>query len=37
LHNWSFDLATGENRLDPNEKLRCFPVRVDGDKVILST
>jgi nitrite reductase/ring-hydroxylating ferredoxin subunit len=35
-HNWSFDLATGENRLDRNEKLRCFAVRVDGDKVILS-
>ena len=35
-HNWSFDLATGEHRLDHNEKLRCYRVRVDGDKIILS-
>jgi nitrite reductase/ring-hydroxylating ferredoxin subunit len=34
-HNWSFDLATGENCWDPNEKLRTFEVRMEGDQVIL--
>lgn len=35
-HNWPFDLATGKHRLDPREKLRSFPVRVDDDKIVLT-
>lgn len=35
-HNWPFDLQTGEHCLDHSEKQRTFPVRVEGDKVILS-
>jgi NAD(P)H-dependent nitrite reductase small subunit len=34
-HNWSFDLKTGENCLDPTEKLRTYEVRAEGDQVIL--
>ncbi len=35
-HNWPYDLATGEHRLDPKEKQRSFPVRVEGDRIIIS-
>ena len=34
-HNWSFDLASGQHRLDPNERLRTYEVRLEGDQVIL--
>ena len=34
-HNWAFDLASGQSRLDPNEKLRTYEVRLEGDQVIL--
>jgi nitrite reductase/ring-hydroxylating ferredoxin subunit len=34
-HNWSFDLATGEHRLDHSEKLRTYEVKIDGDQLIL--
>jgi nitrite reductase/ring-hydroxylating ferredoxin subunit len=35
-HNWPFDLATGEHKLDRSEKLRTYRVRLDGGQVILS-
>jgi nitrite reductase/ring-hydroxylating ferredoxin subunit len=34
-HNWAFDLATGTHCYDPNEKIRTYEVKVDGDQVIL--
>ncbi len=34
-HNWSFDLATGEQIFDRSERLRTFEVKLDGDRVIL--
>jgi nitrite reductase/ring-hydroxylating ferredoxin subunit len=34
-HNWSFDLETGQNRLDSQERLRTYEVKVEGDQVIL--
>jgi NAD(P)H-dependent nitrite reductase small subunit len=34
-HNWPFDLASGRNCLDPNEKLRTFEVKLRDDEVIL--
>jgi NAD(P)H-dependent nitrite reductase small subunit len=34
-HNWSFDLATGENCLDRAERLRTYEVRLRDDQVIL--
>jgi nitrite reductase/ring-hydroxylating ferredoxin subunit len=34
-HNWSFDLASGRHRLDGNERLRTYEVRLEGDQVIL--
>jgi nitrite reductase/ring-hydroxylating ferredoxin subunit len=35
-HNWTFDLETGRNVIDHDEQLRMFPVRVEGDQLILS-
>ena len=34
-HNWSFDLETGQNCVDRNERLRTYEVKMDGDQVIL--
>jgi nitrite reductase (NADH) small subunit len=34
-HNWGFDLASGAHWLDPKERVRTYPVRLDGDQVIL--
>lgn len=34
-HNWSFDLSTGANCLDADERIRTYEVKVDGDQVIV--
>lgn len=34
-HNWPFDLATGRNTIDPEERLRTYEVELDGNDVIL--
>lgn len=34
-HNWSFDLETGQHRLDSKERLRIYEVKMKGDQVIL--
>jgi NAD(P)H-dependent nitrite reductase small subunit len=34
-HNWPFRLDSGQNCLDPKEKIRTYEVRMDGDQVIL--
>jgi len=36
-HNWAFDLASGQHKLDPKEKLRTYQVKLEGDEVILCT
>ncbi|MBI4125114.1 MAG: Rieske (2Fe-2S) protein [Deltaproteobacteria bacterium] len=33
LHQWTFDLKTGENIRNPQVKLRVYPVRVRGEDV----
>ena len=35
-HNWTFNLETGRNMLDPGETIRTYRVRVEGDALILS-
>lgn len=35
-HNWTFDLETGLNVIDPRERLRVYKVRTEGDQLILS-
>jgi nitrite reductase/ring-hydroxylating ferredoxin subunit len=34
-HNWPFRLDDGRNCLDPNERIRTYQVRMEGDQVIL--
>lgn len=35
-HNWAYDLGTGVSPLDPDERIRTFPVRTDGELVIVA-
>ncbi len=35
-HNWTFDLATGRNMLDPTETIRTYPVRAEDGHLILT-
>ena len=35
-HNWTFDLATGRNMLDPKETIRTYRVRAEGDSLVLT-
>jgi len=32
-HGWTFDVRTGQNPLDPDERVACYPVRRNGDDV----
>ena len=34
-HAWEFDVCTGEAKLDPGVKIDCYPVRVEGDDVLV--
>lgn len=33
LHQWTFNLETGENIRNPQVKLSVYPVRVEGEKI----
>lgn len=35
-HNWAYDLNTGKSPLDPNERIRTYPVRTEGEYVIVT-
>lgn len=34
-HDWSFDLSTCQNTMNPAAVIRKFPVRVEGDDVFV--
>ncbi|MBM3460095.1 MAG: Rieske (2Fe-2S) protein [Armatimonadetes bacterium] len=34
-HGWEFDLLTGEALTDPRKRLRRYPIRVEGDQVLV--
>lgn len=34
-HRWRFNVTTGENDFEPNIKVPTFPVKVDGDDVLV--
>ena len=34
-HAWDFDVTTGENCEDPDEKQAVFAVKVDGDDILV--
>ncbi len=35
-HAWDFDVTTGENSEDPDERQETFEVKVDGDDVLVA-
>ena len=35
LHNWVFDLNTGEAQGADNGRIATYPVRIDGDRILL--
>ncbi len=35
LHGWEFDFTTGANVDDPQMRVACFAVKVDGDDVFI--
>ena len=36
-HSWVFDVDSGEASYPPGEHVRVYPIRVDGDDVMLET
>ena len=34
-HSWAFDLKTGDSVYPENQKVEVFPVRVEGDDVLI--
>lgn len=34
-HGWEYDITTGANLDDPNIKLGCYPVKLDGDDILI--
>ena len=34
-HAWEFDCATGANDYDPRIKLKKYPVRIDGNDILV--
>ncbi len=35
LHGWEYDVRTGKNVANPMARLRTYPVRVDGEDVLV--
>jgi nitrite reductase (NADH) small subunit/3-phenylpropionate/trans-cinnamate dioxygenase ferredoxin subunit len=35
-HGWTYDVTSGQSPDDPDTRVACFPVRVDGDDVLIS-
>ena len=35
-HAWDFDVTTGENSEDPDEKQKIFEVKVEGDDILVA-
>lgn len=34
-HGWEYDVTTGANLDDPNVKVGCYPVKIEGDDVLV--
>jgi nitrite reductase (NADH) small subunit len=34
-HAWEFDCATGLNEYEPDDKVAVFPVKVEGQEVLI--
>ncbi len=35
LHGWEYDVRTGKNLANPTARLRAFPVRLEGEDVLV--
>jgi len=35
LHGWEYDVRTGSNTINPAARLSTFPVRIEGDDVLV--
>ena len=35
LHGWEYDVRTGSNTINPAARLPTFPVRIEGDDVLV--
>jgi nitrite reductase/ring-hydroxylating ferredoxin subunit len=35
LHGWRFDVRTGQHEISPDTCLRTYPVRIDGERVLV--
>ena len=35
-HSWAFNTKTGETEDDPQAKVEVFPLKIDGDDVLIS-
>lgn len=35
-HGWRYNVKTGERTENPQIKVDCFPVHIDGDKIIVT-
>ncbi|MFZ3416808.1 Rieske (2Fe-2S) protein [Arthrobacter sp. 3Tela_A] len=35
-HQWGFELATGTTAVKPEWSIRTYPVRIDGDQVVIT-
>lgn len=36
MHGWRYDVQTGENLANPAARLRTFPVKVEGGRVLVA-
>jgi len=34
-HGWEYDFTTGQSVDDPSTKVACFPVKLDGDDILV--
>ena len=34
-HAWTFDIATGQCLVDPSVRVKTYPIRVDGDELVV--
>ena len=34
-HGWEYDITTGANLDDPSVKLGCYPVKLDGEDLLI--
>ncbi len=36
-HGWEYDVTTGKNLDDDNVRVACYPVKLEGDDILIET